>query len=109
MELILTKEIALAVLSGSAAIASILLVFVGFMMIKAEGLSNTASVSMVKGFTLTAKLGLIPLAAQVSVILTSYAWLFWPESQILYCLWSVGFVVGVVLFLAYSMYVTLRI
>jgi Ca2+/Na+ antiporter len=104
-----TKEIALGVLSGSAAIASILLVFVGFIMVKAEGLSDSAPVSMVNRFTLDAQVGLVPLIAQVGVMLTAYAWLFWPYSRTLYLLWSIGFVVGVALFLAYAIYIVLRI
>jgi hypothetical protein len=109
VEPIATKDIALAVLSGSAAIASILLVFVGFMMVKAEGLSDSASVSMVKRYTLDAQVGLIPLITQVVVMLSAYAWLFWPASQWLFCLWGFGFVVSVGLFLIYSIYVVLRI
>jgi hypothetical protein len=109
VEPIATKDIALAVLSGSAAIASILLVFVGFVMTKESGLSDTATDSMATAFARTAQAGLIPLIAQVIVMLSCYAWLFWPTTTILFYVWSIGFVVGVVLFLAYSVYVTMRI
>jgi hypothetical protein len=109
VEPIATKDIALAVLGGSAAIASILLVFVGFVMTKESGLSNTATDSMVRRLTLTAQAGLLPLIAQVVVMLSCYAWLFKPSSTVLFYIWSIGFVVGVVLFLAYSIFVTTRI
>jgi len=109
VEPIATKDIALAVLSGAGAIASILLVFVGFIMVKAEGLPSSASASLVERFTLDAQVGLVPLIAQVAVMLTAYAWLFWPDTRWLFFAWSIGFVVGIALFLAYAIYVILRI
>ena len=109
MEPIATKDIALAVLGGSAALASILLVFVGFMVTKVEGLAGVASVEKLRSFSITAKLGLIPIVEQVFVMVCSYAWLFWPESTCLYRCWTIGFVVGLGLFLLYSIYATLRL
>jgi len=109
VEPIPTKDIALAVLAGSAALASILLVFVGFMIMKVQALSDSASVPKVRSFTITAQLGLVPIIAQVGVMLSAYAWLFWPDSHCLYRLWSIGFVVGLALFLGYAIYATLRL
>lgn len=109
MEPIATKDIALAVLSGSAALASILLVFVGFMIMKVQGMADSASVPKIRSYTRTAQLGLVPIVEQVAVMVCAYAWLFRPDSPCLYWLWSVGFVVGLGLFLAYAIYATLRL
>jgi len=109
LEPIPTKDIALAVLGGSAALASILLVFVGFMIMKAEGLPAEASNKIIRRYTLRAKLGLIPLAEQTIVIFSSYGWLFYPTSTCLFHMWSIGFVLGIILFVAYAVYVTFSI
>lgn len=109
MEPIATKDIALAVLGGSAAIASILLVFVGFMIMKVQGLSSSASETKTRSYTLTAQLGLVPIIAEVIVMVCAYSWLFWPGSHCLYRFWSIGFIVGLGLFLAYAIYATLRL
>lgn len=104
-----TKDIALAVLGGSAALASILLVFIGFMVAKVEGLPSSTSAPKKRELMIIAKLGLVPIIGQVFVMVCSYAWLFWPESTCLYRCWAIGFVVGLGLFLLYSIYATLRL
>jgi hypothetical protein len=109
VEPIATKDIAIAVMGGSASIASILLVFVGFVFTKAEDLPAQTDDAIINRYRRSAKLGLIPLVEQVLVILASYLWLFHPDSQILLCVWNVGFVAGLLLFIGYSAYITLRL
>ena len=109
MEPIPTKDIALAVMGGSAALASILLVFVGFMIVKAEALPSEASDKVVRRYTRRAKFGLVPLVEQTLVISASYAWLFYPNSTCLFWMWSIGFILGIILFVAYAAYITLSL
>jgi hypothetical protein len=109
VEPIATKDIALAVLSGSASIASILLVFIGFVIARAEALPAVTDDSIISKYTLPAKIGLIPLLAQVVVLAASYLWLYYPTCKPLFFIWSVGFGLGLVLFIGYSAYITLRL
>jgi hypothetical protein len=107
MESVPTKDIAIAVLGGSAGIAAILLVFVGFLIVKAEALPEKTANRVIRKYTTTAKIGLIPLLAQIVVILSSYLWLFFPARSELFYGWSIGFPVALVLFTVYSMIATL--
>ena len=109
MDLIATRDIALEVLSTSAAIASILLVFVGFMIIKLQLLADSATAVKRQSYIRTAQVGLIPIIVQVTVMICAYAWMFWPYSACLYRFWTVGFVIGLALFLAYAIYATMRL
>lgn len=109
MESVTSKDIALAVMSGSASIASILLVFIGFVIARAEALPSTTDDAIVKKHTLPAKIGLIPLIEQVIVLGASYLWLYYPASNPLFLTWSFGFALGLALFIGYSAYITLRL
>lgn len=102
MESIATKEIALAALGGAAGIAGLLLVFVGFIIVKVEALPGETSDRVLGKYELTAKLGMVPLLVLTIVILAAYGWLFYPTNSLLFYVWSVGFVAGMLLFLAYS-------
>jgi hypothetical protein len=109
LESIATKEIAFAVFGGAAAIASVLLIFVGFMIAKADALPSTTPDETIRSFTLLAKCGLIPVLAQAIVTLASYAWMFFPSSSVLFYTWAIGFPVALVLFVVYSVVVTARL
>ena len=104
-----TKDIAVAVMGGSAAIASILLVFVGFVIMQTQALPSETPNDTIKRYLLSAKLGLIPLTEQVGVILVSYLWLFYPTSNALFFAWHIGFVVGLILFIGYAALITLKL
>jgi hypothetical protein len=103
-----TKDIALAVMAGSGAIASILLVFVGFMMMKVESLPGETSDKVIRRYVFAAQLGLIPIIEQTIVMGAVYAWLFYPTNACLSGTWKIGFPVGLILFLAYAIYITMR-
>src|SRR5947209_19437767 len=107
MESVPTKDIAIAVLGGSAAIAGILLVFVGFLIVKAEALPGETPDRVIRKYKVTAKTGLIPLLAQTVVILSSYLWLFCPTCTKLFYSWSIGLPLALILFVVYSLIVTL--
>jgi hypothetical protein len=101
VEDIATKDIASAAVAGSSAIAAVLLVFVGFMIAKAEALPAETDNRIIDKYRWMAKLGVVPLLALVLVTLAAYIWMFYPTCSILYWTWSVGFVIGMVLFLGY--------
>ena len=99
------KDIAIATLGAASAIASILLVYVGFMIMKVEGLPATTHNTVIAKYRKAAKRGLIPFLAQAVVIVSCYVWMFFCYKW-LFFLWSVGFVVALILFIAYSIIVT---
>ena len=101
MEDIATKDIASAAIAGSSAIAAVLLVFVGFMIAKAEALPAETDNRIIERYRKTAKWGFLPLLMLVLVTLAAYLWMFHPSWSILYWTWSYGFVVGMVAFLIY--------
>jgi hypothetical protein len=104
-----TKEIAIAALGGSAAIASVLLVFMGFLFAKAESLPSTTDDAIVARYTRLAKIGLLPLISQTVVVASAYLWLFSPGNTCYYHVWSIGFIVALILFVMYSGVVTLML
>lgn len=109
MESIPTKDIAIAALGGSAAIAAVLLVFMGFMFVKAEALPSTADNQFIARYSRLAKIGLIPLMSQAIVIGCAYLWLFYPQNSFYFYGWSAGFLVALALFVVYSVVATLML
>ncbi len=89
--------------------AAVLLVFVGFMIIKVEALPGTTPDVILKRYTRLAKWGLLPVLSHVGVIACAYLWLFYPQSGILFYAWSAGFPVALLLFIVYSIATTLAI
>lgn len=101
LESVPIKDIASAAIAGSSAIAAVLLVFVGFMLAKAEALPSETEDAVIKRYVRTAKLGVVPLIALVVVTLAAYLWMFFPSSSVLFWTWTAGFVIGAVLFMLY--------
>jgi hypothetical protein len=101
LESIATKEIAAAAIAGSSAIAAVLLVFVGFMLAKAEALPSETDNKTIRRYELTAKFGIAPLLMLVMVTLAAYLWMFYPTNSPLFWAWSAGFVAGIAVFLIY--------
>jgi hypothetical protein len=104
VEPIATKEIAFAAMGGASGIAGLLLVFVGFIVVKVEALPSTTADNVIRRYEIIAKVGMLPLVVLVAVILAAYGWLFSPSNSVLFYTWSVGFVVGMGLFVLYSVY-----
>ena len=103
------KDIALAVIGGAAAISAVLLVFVTFLVTRADGLPSATPDHVIRRYTNLAKAGFLPLAAQVFAVLTAYWWLFNMQCSALIPLWKYGFPVSVVSFLLYAAYVTWKL
>jgi len=106
LETVPPKEIAEAVLSASSAIASLLLVFIAFLFAKADALPAEAK-DKADRYVLYARIGIIPVLACAVGMLSSYGWLFYPTS-LLFCVWSIGFVVTVILLVAYALLAILK-
>lgn len=108
MEAIATKDIAAAAIAGSTAIAAVLLVFVGFMLAKAEALPPETDNRIIERYNRTAKWGFAPLVVLVLVTLAAYLWMFFPSCSILFWMWSAGFVAGMLIFLVYCLLTVVR-
>jgi len=103
------KDIAVATLGGSSAIASILLVFVGFMIMKVEGLPSETPDTVIAKYRSAAKWGLLPFLAQSIVIFACYFWMFHTTNAFLCSIWTIGFGVALVLYIAYSVVITVML
>jgi hypothetical protein len=101
LESVSTKEIAEAVLSASGAIASLLLVFIAFLFAKADVLPVQAK-ARADMYVRYARIGIAPVLVCAVDMLAAYGWLFYPTSATLYHLWSIGFILVVVLLVAYA-------
>jgi hypothetical protein len=99
------KDVAIAVIGGAAGIAAILLVFVAFVVGRADSLPETTPDKVIKKYTRIAKLGFVPLIAQVLTVFTAYWWLFRPASCTLLVLWKYGFPIALLGFLLYAAWV----
>ncbi len=95
------KEISLAVLGASAALAGILLVYAGLLFARADTFPGEVPDTVTKKFRLTAVLGLIPVSVCAAVMLISYEWLLQP-ADVLWFLWRWGFWVETVAFIGYA-------
>ena len=95
-------QIAATVLGASAALASLLLVFVGLLISRADALPEATDDRVGERYRRAAKFGLVPLVGSVIVMLAAYGSLFYPESAWLFQTWGVGFVVVAGTFAVYS-------
>ena len=100
------KDIAIAVMGTAGAIASLLLVLIGFLAAKAETLVKVKSQFKYK---VAAKSGLIPFFAQAIIIMASYLWMLNPTSSWLLQFWTWGFGAAMVVFVLYAIIATLLI
>jgi hypothetical protein len=104
LETIPWKDIAISVMGTAGAIASLLLVLIGFLAAKAESLTPQSRQDTYK---LVAKIGLAPFFAQTAIIFTSYIWMLNPTSSWLLQVWTWGFGVAMVVFVVYAIIATL--
>ena len=95
------KDIAVAVVGAGFALASVLVVFMGFLISRAETLPAEASTKLKRKYIYAARLGIVPVAAAVIEALAAYGWLFFQGQCLLY-FWGWGLVVVAVVFLAYA-------
>lgn len=96
------KDIAIAVIGGSAAIAAVLLVFVAFLVSRADALPSETPDRVIRRYEKFAKLGFLPLLSQVESVTTAYLWLLHMRCWQLLLLWKYGFLVSLATFLLYA-------
>jgi len=96
-----TKDIALAVFGGSVGLASVLVVFIGFLVAHAEALPATVPDRIQQRYMGAAKWGLVPTVVAILEALVCYGW-FFCQHPVLFYLWSVGFVVLALGFVLYA-------
>ena len=96
------RDIAIAALGASIGLASVLVVFMGFLLAHAWTLPNTTPTKIQRKYKLAARWGLVPTSLSVLEALACYGWLL--SAQVcLYQIWVPGFVVVAVVFLAYAL------
>src|SRR5260221_1074571 len=96
------REIGLAVLGASGALAGILLIFVGLLFARADSIPSEITDVVSKKFRSAAAWGLAPVFVCAAVMMTSYEWLFCPTSSVLRLSWRWGFWVETVSFVIYA-------
>ncbi len=96
------RDIGLAVLGASAALAGILLIFVGLLFARADSIPAQVADEKSKKFRRAAVVGLVPVVICAAVMMASYEWLICPGSHLLYLWWRWGFWAETVTFLGYA-------
>jgi hypothetical protein len=99
-----TKDIALAVFGGAVGLASVLVVFIGFLIAYAQALPAQVSDKVQRRYMRAAQWGLVPTGAAVLEALACYGW-FFTRNQCFFYVWSVGFVVVAIGFMFYALIV----
>lgn len=102
----LDKEIGLAVLGASAALAGILLVFIGLLFARSDSFPGATDNAVVDKYRHAAMIGLVPVLVCAVVMMGSYEWLFCPTSRALYVTWRWGFWCETAFFLGYASWST---
>lgn len=103
------RDIALTVLGASGGLASLLLVFIGFLLSQAASFPSTVADSVPQAYVNRARLGLVPVGLCGLAMLTSWGWLFDPGSVLLLKTWTLAFGAALVTFLAYAVYSALSL
>jgi hypothetical protein len=96
------KDIAIAVIGGGAAIAAVLLVFVTFLLARADGLPSETPDTTIQRYERMARVGLVPLLTEIFAVSTAYSWLFNMDSWWLMVLWKWGFAAALATFVLYA-------
>src|SRR5438132_6653986 len=102
MEAIPPKDIAIAALGASAALAAVLLVFVGFLFARADAVPGDVADSVSAKYRRAAVWGMLPVVICALVIVASFEWLFRPASGFLWMGWRYGFWIEMVVFVGYA-------
>ena len=102
-------DIALTALGASGGLASLLLVFIGFLLSQAASFPPTVADSVSQTFVNRARLGLVPVGLCGVAMLASWGWLFDPGSVLLLKTWTIAFGTALVAFVAYAVYAALSL
>ncbi len=95
------KDIAIAALGASVGIASVLVIFIGFLFGFILTFPSSTPNAIIKKYKSVVRWGLAPTAAAIVESLACYSWLL-ASSPCLYYVWTVGFPVVAIGFLAYA-------
>ena len=98
------RDTALAVLGAATGLASVLLVFVGFLLATAGSFPSDTDEKIPARYTRRAQLGTVPVVLCGILMLAAYWWLFRPDSIILLRAWSWGFPIITAVFVAYAIW-----
>ena len=96
------RDIGIAVVGASAALAAVLLVFVALLFARADSIPSDVPDSIGKRYRKAAIWGLLPVIVCALVMLVSYEWLFCPGPGALRLVWRWGFWVETVVFVGYA-------
>jgi hypothetical protein len=80
MSLVEPKDVAIATLGASVAIAGLVLVFCGFLFSQADGFPPDTSDSIIEKYRTCGKLGTVPFLVSMIVAGLSFWWLCSPNS-----------------------------
>ena len=103
------RDIALTVLGASGGLASLLLVFIGFLLSQAASFPPTVADSISQKYINRARLGLVPVSLCAIAMLTTCGWLFDSSSVLLLKVWTTAFGAALVTFAAYAIYAALSL
>ena len=92
-EVVTHKEIIGAILGASSSLASILLVFVGFLMSRADSFPSSTPDDIIKRYANLAKGGVPLVLGCLALMFTSFLWLLDPAKEVLYHASVIGFLV----------------
>ena len=95
-------NIAIAVVEAATGLASVLLVFVGFLVSTARSFSQRADERIVRRYENLARVGMVNVAVCMVVMLAGFSWLFHPETVWLLKVWTIGFPLAGWSFLVYA-------
>jgi hypothetical protein len=96
------RDVALAALGAATGLASIVLVFMGFLFATAGSFPSDTPNVTIRKYERLARIGLAPVLMCGAVMLTSFVWLFHTENIPLLKLWAWGFPVATIAFLIYA-------
>lgn len=103
-----SKDIILAVLSGSVSLAGLLLVFSGFLFSQATAFDpEHTKVATINRYRNAARFGVFPFIVCMALACISLWWLLSP-SHVLLCISTIGFLATLVLTACYGAYVILK-
>jgi len=103
-----SKDIILAVLSGSVSLAGLLLIFSGFLFTQATGFDpEHTSDTVINKYRNAAKFGVVPFLMCLALAVVALWWLVSPNPHLLTISW-IGFIALLVVTAAYGGYTILR-
>lgn len=98
------RDVALAVLGAATGLASIVLVFMGFLFATAGSFPSDTPNATIRKYERLARLGLVPVVLSCLVMLASFFWLFHSDDIPLLKAWAWGFPITTFVFVLYAIW-----